>query len=63
MIVTNTSFTADARDFAARAPALMRLRDFSDLMRWVADNFVDDAEWREIPRRIQLCEGIFVDVR
>jgi restriction system protein len=63
MIVTNTSFTADARDFATRAPALMRLRDFSDLMRWVADNFVDDAEWREIPRRIQLCEGIFVDVR
>ena len=62
MIVTNTSFTADARDFADRSVALLRLRDFNDLMRWVRDNFVDDAEWRELPRQIQLCDGVLVDV-
>lgn len=62
MIVTNTSFTPDAKDFASRSQSLLRLRDFHDLMRWVADNFLDDAEWRELPTRVQLCEGIWVDL-
>ena len=62
MIVTNTSFTPDAKDFASRSQSLLRLRDFNDLMRWVADNFLDEAEWRELPTRVQLCEGIWVDL-
>jgi hypothetical protein len=62
MIVTNTSFTPDARDFALRSGSMLRLRDFNDLMRWVADNFIDDAEWREIPRQVQLCEGITINL-
>jgi hypothetical protein len=62
MIVTNTSFTPDAKDFASRNQSLLRLRDFHDLMRWVADNFLDDAAWRDLPTRIQLCEGISVDL-
>jgi transcriptional regulator with XRE-family HTH domain len=62
MIVTNTSFTPDAREFASHAQSMLRLRDFHDLMRWVADNFTDDAEWRELPRRIQLCDGVFVEL-
>jgi hypothetical protein len=36
--------------------------DFQDLMRWVAENFTDDAEWREMPKRIELCEGISIDL-
>ena len=63
MIVTNTTFTPDARDFAARNPTDLRLRDFSDLKRWIANNFTDDAEWREIPDHIELCRGISVDLR
>jgi hypothetical protein len=63
MIVTNTTFTADAKDFATRSQSVLRLRDFKDLMRWVADNFTDDAEWRELPKRIQLCDGISIDLK
>lgn len=62
MIVTNTSFTPDAKDFATRCQPVLRLRDFKDLMRWVSENFTDDAEWREMPKRIQLCEGISIDL-
>ena len=62
MIVTNTTFTPDAKDFATRCQPLLRLRDFQDLMRWVAENFTDDAEWREIPKRIELCDGISIDL-
>lgn len=62
MIVTNTTFTPDAKDFATRCQPVLRLRDFGDLLRWVAENFTDDAEWREIPKRIQLCEGISIDL-
>jgi hypothetical protein len=62
MIVTNTTFTPDAKDFAARAGATLRLRDFHDLMRWVADDFLDDAEWREMPSRIELCDGVWIDL-
>jgi restriction endonuclease len=62
MIVTNTTFTPDAKNFAARCQPILRLRDFEDLMRWVAANFTDDAEWREIPKRIELCDGISIDL-
>jgi transcriptional regulator with XRE-family HTH domain len=62
MIVTNTSFTPDAKDFAMLCQPILRLRDFKDLTRWVAENFADDAEWREMPKRIQLCEGVSVDL-
>jgi hypothetical protein len=62
MIVTNTTFTPGAKDFANRSPSSLRLRDFQDLRRWIADNFTDDAEWREIPNRIQLCDGISIDL-
>lgn len=62
MIVTNTTFTPDARDFATHSQSVLRLRDFQDLMRWVADNFTDDANWREIPNRIQVCDGITIDL-
>jgi restriction endonuclease Mrr len=62
MIVTNTGFTPDAKDFASRSQSLLRLRDFHALMRWVADNFLDDAEWRELPTLVQLCEGVSIDL-
>jgi hypothetical protein len=62
MVVTNTSFTIDALEFAAKSPAILRLRGFEDMKRWVANNFTDDAEWREIPKRIELCKGVFVNL-
>lgn len=62
MVVTNTSFTADARWFADHQPAIIRLRDMSDLKRWIASNFTDEADWREMPVIIELCPGVIVDL-
>jgi hypothetical protein len=62
LIITNTSFTPDAKAFAEESREILKLRDFDDLMRWVRNNFTDDAEWREIPKRIKLCDGVYVDI-
>jgi MraZ protein len=62
LLVTNTSFTPDATWFAANCPHIVRLRDIGDLERWIADNFLDEAEWRELPRQIELRPGVFVPI-
>lgn len=62
LLVTNTSFTPDAQWFARERAKLVRLREFTDLKRWLVSSFGDDAEWREIPPRIELCPGVFVDL-
>ncbi len=58
LLVTNTSFTPDAHWFAQENAALLRLRDIADLRRWLHDDFVNENEWREIPKSIQLAPGI-----
>jgi len=63
MVITNTRFTPDAQWFAESYPALLRLRDFDDLMRWFRGNFSDEREWREIPRILKLCRGVEVKIR
>jgi CheY-like chemotaxis protein len=63
IIVTNTSFTADAEWFARERAKLIRLRDYHDVRRWLLGDFTDDAEWREIPESIQLCPGVTIDLR
>jgi restriction endonuclease len=62
MVVTNTSFTADARWYAANQPAIIRLRDMEDLKRWIDSNFTDEAEWRDMPTAIELCPGVTIDL-
>jgi hypothetical protein len=63
LIVTNTSFTSDAQWFAREHAKLVKLRDFSDIRRWLLDRFDDGAEWRELPRSIELCPGVTVQIR
>ncbi len=63
MVVTNTRFTPDAQWFAESYPALLRLRDFDDLMRWFRGNFSDEREWREIPKILKLCRGVEIKIR
>ncbi|HEX6099573.1 MAG TPA: restriction endonuclease [Thermoanaerobaculia bacterium] len=63
LLVSNTSFSADAEWFARERAKLVRLRGFDDIRRWLLGKFDDDAEWREIPRCIQLCPGVIVDIR
>jgi hypothetical protein len=63
LIVTNTSFTSDAHWFAREHARLVKLREFSDIRRWLFNRFDDNAEWRELPRSIELCPGVIVNIR
>jgi restriction endonuclease Mrr len=63
LLITNTTFSPDAKWFASKHEPKVRLRDFQDLVRWFAGNFNAEAEWREIPDRIELCPGFFVDLK
>jgi hypothetical protein len=62
LLVTNTSFTRDAIWAAAKDPTFLRLRDFSDLRRWIVDKFSEEQDWREIPRQIELAPGVHIDI-
>jgi hypothetical protein len=63
LLVTNTAFTPDAEWFAREHARLLRLRGFSDIGRWLELDFSDDAEWREIPREIEVCPGVVIPIR
>ncbi len=62
LLVTNTSFTPNATWEIENHKHIVRLRDFEDLRRWIADNFVDEADWREIPERIEYAPGKFISL-
>lgn len=62
MVVTNTAFTPDAHWFAQHCQRILRLRDLEDLKRWLRGDFVNEAEWREIPERIELAPGISISI-
>jgi hypothetical protein len=63
LLVTNTRFSSDAEWFASRHAKLVRLRDFSDIRRWLLNDFSDEAEWRELPKTLELCPGVVISVR
>jgi len=62
MLVTNTSFTADASWFAENNQKLLRMRSLPDLQRWFKNDFVNEAEWREIPNSVELAPGISISI-
>lgn len=62
VLITNTTFTPDARWFAENHAPLLRLRNGQDLRRWIGSQFTDEEEWREIPTSIQLCPGVVVQI-
>lgn len=62
MIVTNTTFTSDAKWFADYNKKMLRLRDLNDMQRWLREDFVNEHEWREIPNEIELAPGIIIPV-
>jgi hypothetical protein len=63
VIVTNTSFSPSAEWFARAQAGLVRLRDFKDICRWLANDFGDQEEWREFPSSIELAPGVVVRLR
>jgi hypothetical protein len=62
MVVTNTSFTADAKWFASNNSTLLRLRDLQDLQRWLKNDYDNEEEWREIPNEIELAPGVKIKI-
>ena len=64
LLATNTSFTKDAVWAASqeRNAAFLRLRDFEDLKRWLEERLGEEDDWREIPDRIELTPGFFVEI-
>ena len=62
VIVTNTSFTPDAKWFATKNARLLRLRDLVDLSRWMRNDFGGEQEWREIPAEIELAPGVTIAI-
>jgi len=64
LLVTNTTFTRDAVWTAAQQRNLhfLRLRDFTDLKRWLQDQYGTEQDWREIPDQIELAPGVVVKI-
>lgn len=62
MIVTNTTFTPDAKWFANENSNLLRLRDLDDLKRWLQEDFANEYEWREIPKQVELAPGVVIEI-
>jgi len=60
LLVTNTTFTPDALWVAEQRPFLVQLRDFEDLRRWLRNDFLQEYEWRDLPRQIELCPGVVI---
>jgi hypothetical protein len=64
LLATNTAFTKDAIWTAQqdRNARFLRLRDFTDLKRWLQDQWGTEEDWREIPDRIELAPGVVIEI-
>jgi HJR/Mrr/RecB family endonuclease len=62
VLVTNTTFTPDARWVAEQNSTLLRLRDIEDIRRWLIGDYLIEYDWREIPDEIEVCPGIIVQI-
>ena len=45
-----------------RNARFLRLRDFTDLKRWLEDRFGEEQDWREIPDRVELAPGVVIEI-
>lgn len=62
LLATNTTFTPDAIWIAQQRPLLIRLRDLEDLRRWLRNDFLQEHEWRDLPKQIELCPGVIINL-
>jgi hypothetical protein len=60
VLVTNTTFTPDAKWVADQNSSLVRLRDIQDIQRWLENEFLDEYNWQEIPDQITVCPGVTI---
>jgi hypothetical protein len=64
LLATNTAFTKDAIWAAqqGRNARFLRLRDFTDLKRWLQDQWGTEEDWREIPDKVELAPGVVIEI-
>jgi len=64
LFVTNTLFTRVAVETAKQHSfeRLIQLRDFTDLKRWLQDQWGTQEDWREIPDRVELAPGVVIEI-
>jgi hypothetical protein len=62
LLITNTSFTANARFVVEHTDLLVRLRDGKDLARWLQGSVIHSYDWREVPERLQVTPNKYVTI-
>ena len=62
IILTNTTFTPDAKWFAENRQGFLRLRDGEELRRWIDDKFLVEELWRAVPRKLVLCPDVEIEI-
>lgn len=60
IVVTNTSFTPDAKWFAEKNRRIIRLRDLNHLISWIKNDFSYDYELMEIPSQLEIAKDIII---
>ena len=60
LMVTNTDFTADAKEFAKKVPSKVRLRTGRDIRRWLNHDFSGEADW--LPDKIEIALGVTTEL-
>lgn len=62
VLVTNTTFTPDARWFARQRSNLLRLRDITDIQLWLQGQYLDNLELRDTPSELEVCPGVTIKI-
>lgn len=62
ILVTNTTFTADAKWAAMQVPRLIRLRDIADLAKWLAGDYIQQEDLRNLPEGIEIAPGVRISI-
>jgi hypothetical protein len=62
VVVTNTTFTDDARWIAMQGDNrwFVRLRDFEDVKSWLEEKFSGDRDYASLPSQIEIARGVTV---
>lgn len=64
LLVTNTTFTQDAKWVAAQAQNqyFAKLRDFEDVKKWLEENFSGERDYSDLPDEIELAPGVKIKI-